>query len=80
MSCVVQNSPAYMICSDVIYLHKIKYVTCQFYLPVSKFRLYHYKHFSKVTWLDYLKSKSKFGFRLNPETTNIFMQYQKIII
>jgi hypothetical protein len=56
MSCVVQNSQANRICSDVIYLRRIKYVTCQFYLPVSKFQRYHHKHFSNVTWSDYLKS------------------------
>ena len=75
MSCVVQNSQANRICSDVIYLRKIKYVTCQFYLPVSKFLLYHHKHFSNVTWPDYLKSTA---YLLNQNSAFVIMQKQQI--
>ena len=70
MSCVMQNSQPNWICSDVIYLHRIKYVTCQFCLPGSNFRLYHDKHFSNVTWPDYLKSAA---YLLNQNSAFVIM-------
>jgi hypothetical protein len=75
VSCVAQNSQTNRICSDVIYLHIIKCVTCQFYLPVSKFRLYHHKHFSNVTWPDYLKSTA---YLLNKNSAFVIMLKRQI--
>ena len=74
MFCVVQNSPVNRMfwCN---LLTRIKYVTCQFYLPVSKYRFYHYKHFSNVTWPDYLKSTA---YLLNQNSAFVIMLKRQI--